>query len=49
MADIKWSAFTNVGALQNGDVIVGLRSGNNVQFNASQSIINWVEIGRAHV
>jgi hypothetical protein len=34
MADIKWSAFTDVGNLQNGDTIVGLRSGVNVQFTA---------------
>ncbi len=34
MADIKWSAFTDVGDLQTGDVIVGLRGGTNVQFTA---------------
>jgi 3D (Asp-Asp-Asp) domain-containing protein len=34
MADIKWSAFTNVGAPQNGDVVVGLRAGANVQFTS---------------
>jgi hypothetical protein len=34
MADIKWSAFPNVGSLQSGDELVGLRSGENVQFNA---------------
>ena len=34
MADIKWSAFTDVGNLQNGDTIVGLRAGANVQFTA---------------
>lgn len=35
MADIKWSAFTNVGSLETGDVLVGLRSGVNVRFNPS--------------
>lgn len=35
MADIKWSAFTNVGAITTGDVTVGLRSGNNVRFTAN--------------
>lgn len=34
MADIKWSAFTNVGALETGDILVGLRGGVNVQFTA---------------
>lgn len=34
MADIKWSAFPNVGALQTGDVLVGLRGGINVEFTA---------------
>jgi hypothetical protein len=34
MANIKWSAFTNVGALQASDVLVGLRAGVNVRFTA---------------
>jgi len=34
MADIKWSAFPSVGDLEPGDIIVGLRSGANVQFAA---------------
>jgi hypothetical protein len=34
MADEKWSAFTDVGNLANGDTIVGLRSGVNVRFTA---------------
>ena len=34
MADIKWSAFPNDGALQAGDILVGLRSGLNAQFTA---------------
>ena len=34
MADEKWSSFTNVGALEAGDVLVGLRAGNNVRFTA---------------
>lgn len=32
MADIKWSAFPDVGDLEAGDVIVGLRAGANVRF-----------------
>lgn len=32
MADIKWSSFTDVGDLQSGDTIVGLRAGANVRF-----------------
>lgn len=35
MADIKWSAFPNGGALQAGDILVGLRAGVNEQFTAS--------------
>jgi hypothetical protein len=34
MADIKWSAFPNGGALIAGDIIVGLRAGANFQFTA---------------
>lgn len=34
MADIKWSAFPAIGALATGDVLVGLRAGANVKFNA---------------
>lgn len=34
MADIKWSAYPNGGALQTADILVGLRSGLNYQFNA---------------
>jgi len=34
MADIKWSAFTSVGALQASDQLVGLRAGVNVRFTA---------------
>lgn len=33
MPKIKWSAFPNAGDLQSGDIIVGLRAGNNVQLN----------------
>lgn len=33
MADEKWSAFPNVGDLETGDLIVGLRSGANVRFS----------------
>ena len=34
MADVKWSAFPSGGALQSGDILVGLRAGVNVQLNA---------------
>ncbi len=34
MADIKWSAFPSGGAIQVGDILVGLRSGLNYQLNA---------------
>jgi hypothetical protein len=34
MADIKWSVFPDVGNLETGDQIVGLRSGANVRFTA---------------
>lgn len=34
MADIKWSAFPSGGALIAGDILVGLRSGANIQFTA---------------
>ncbi len=34
MADIKWSAFPSIGNLATGDVLVGLRAGANVRFNA---------------
>ena len=34
MADIKWSAFPDVGDLEPGDIIVGLRAGSNVRFTA---------------
>lgn len=34
MADVKWSSFTDVGSTESGDIIVGLRSGANVRFNA---------------
>lgn len=33
MPKIMWSAFPNAGDLQAGDIIVGLRAGNNVQIN----------------
>lgn len=32
MADEKWSAFPDVGDLESGDVIVGIRAGANVRF-----------------
>lgn len=34
MATIKWDAFPNGGALQSTDILVGLRTGLNYQFNA---------------
>lgn len=34
MADIKWSAFPAIGALATGDILVGLRAGANVKFDA---------------
>lgn len=34
MADIKWSAFASGGAIQAGDILVGLRAGVNEQFTA---------------
>ena len=34
MADIKWSAYPNVGSIIAGDILVGLRAGVNVQFSA---------------
>lgn len=34
MADIKWSSFPNDGAIQSGDILVGLRGGVNVQLTA---------------
>ena len=34
MADIKWSAFPSGGAIQAGDILVGLRGGINYQINA---------------
>lgn len=34
MADEKWSAFPAGGAIQSGDIVVGLRAGANYQFNA---------------
>lgn len=34
MADEKWSAFPNGGAIQAGDILVGLRSSANYQFTA---------------
>ena len=34
MAEIKWSAFQNGGAIQAGDQIVGLRAGANIRLNA---------------
>ena len=45
MATIKWSAFTNGGALRTGDKLVGLRAGVNVQFdpNGIGSIV-WNDV-----
>ena len=37
MADIKWSAFTDVGTIETGDTIVGLRADTNVQFAAGSA------------
>lgn len=34
MADIKWDAFPSHAGLQSGDILVGLRSGVNVQFSS---------------
>ncbi len=34
MANEKWSAFPNVGTTTTGDIVVGLRTGANVQFTA---------------
>lgn len=34
MADVKWSSFPNDGAIQAGDILVGLRGGVNVQLTA---------------
>jgi len=35
MADIKWSAFTDAGAITSGDDVVGLRAGANVRLTAN--------------
>lgn len=52
MADIKWSAFPNGGALIAGDIIVGLRAGANFQFTApifGSDIVNVVTPTQAMV
>jgi hypothetical protein len=47
MADIKWSAFPNGGAMVTGDELVGLRSGANTRFTpviptqVQQSVFNF--------
>lgn len=43
MADIKWSSFTNGGAMVSGDQLVGLRAGNNVRLTTNP-IILWTSI-----
>lgn len=52
MADEKWTAFTNGGNIQAGDIVVGLRGGVNYQFNAplyGQSVIDVTETSYAMV
>jgi hypothetical protein len=43
MANIKWSAFPSGGAIEAGDILVGLRAGVNYQLNApifgSQNVV----------
>lgn len=43
MAEIKWSSFPSGGAMQSGDQLVGLRSGDNYRFTTSPIII-WASI-----
>jgi len=43
MAEIKWSSFTNGGAMQAGDQLVGLRSGDNYRFTTNPLVI-WTSI-----
>jgi hypothetical protein len=51
MADIKWSAFPNGGAMVTGDQLVGLRSGANTRLTpvipaqVQQSAFNFAALG----